>query len=98
VQESEDFDVFEKKIIEVGPANLVYMSWLLGLLEGGSMETLHLLMQASQDYSIDSSPKFGHRNISVDNIRHFSSAFIWIMCSNLQEFPHKAKHTLFFWF
>jgi hypothetical protein len=69
VQESEYFAVVEIKIIEVGPANLALT------------EPFHLLMQASQDCSIDSLPKFGHRNISDDNIRHFLSGFTWIMCS-----------------
>jgi hypothetical protein len=46
-----------KKIIEVGPANLVYLCWLFGLEEDGSTEglrrkNLHLFMQTSQGYNI----------------------------------------------
>jgi hypothetical protein len=39
-QESDDFAAVEKKIIEVGPANLVYLCWLFGLEKDGSMEAL----------------------------------------------------------
>jgi hypothetical protein len=39
-QESDDFAAVVKKIIEVGPANLVYLCWLFGLEKDGSTEAL----------------------------------------------------------
>jgi hypothetical protein len=39
-QESDDFAAVEKKINEVGPANLVYLCWLFGLEKDGSTEAL----------------------------------------------------------
>jgi hypothetical protein len=39
-QESDDFAAVVKKIIEVGPANLVYLCWLFRLEEDGSTEAL----------------------------------------------------------